>query len=258
MENISDNMPFSNIRNLLENIADACDRFQLISLNRQLEAARTLLEENPPIDVAVMGQFKAGKSSFLNSLLGQSVLPVGAIPVTTAITRLQYGHKERAFVRHFDGRITEVPLTDIAEFTSEAKNPGNDKNVAIVDIELPAMQKYSGLRLVDTPGLGSVYKYHQSISEHWLPAVGTALLAVSSDRPLSEHDLELIRELTTHTPNIILLLTKADILSPNQQKEVVSFFKQTLQKELRRELPVYLYSTKKIRKNIIDAWKKIF
>ena len=244
MENISDNMPLSDIRNLLETISDACDRFQMISLTRQLEATRSLLEENPPIDVAVMGQFKAGKSSFLNSLLGQNVLPVGAIPITTAITRLQYGNKERAIVRHFDGRTTEVALTDIAEFTSEAKNPNNDKNVAIVDIELPSMQKYSGLRLVDTPGLGSVYKYHQSTSEHWLPAVGTALLAVSSDRPLSEHDLELIRELTSHTPNIILLLTKADLLSPDQQQEVISFFQQTLQRELHRVLPVYLYSNK--------------
>lgn len=244
MKNISNKMPFLDIRNFLETIAGACDRFQIVSLTRQMEAAQTLLLENPPIDVAVLGQFKAGKSSFLNSLLGQSVLPVGAIPVTTAITRLQYGNKERALVRHFDGRTTEVRLTDIVEFTSEAKNPGNDKNVAIVDIELPSMQKYAGLRLVDTPGLGSVYKYHQSTSEHWLPAVGTALLAVSADRPLSEHDLELIRELTSHTPNIILLLTKADILSPDQQKEVVSFFQETLQRELHRILPVYLYSNK--------------
>ena len=191
-----------------------------------------------------MGQFKAGKSSFLNSLLGQSVLPVGATPVTTAITRLQYGNKERAIVRHFDGSTSEVPLTDIVEFTSEAKNPGNDKNVAIVDIELPSMQKYPGLRLVDTPGLGSVYKYHQSASEEWLPSVGTAILAVSSDRPLSEHDLDLIRELTSHTPNIILLLTKADILTPDQRQEVIVFFQQTLKRELHRTLPVYVYSTK--------------
>lgn len=139
MENISDNMPLSDIRHILEKIADACDRFQMISLNRQLEVAWALLEENPPIDVAVMGQFKAGKSSFLNSLIGQDVLPVGAIPVTTAITRLQYGNKESALVRHFDGRTTEVPLNDIVKFTSEAENPGNSKNAAIVDIELPSL-----------------------------------------------------------------------------------------------------------------------
>ena len=244
MDNVSSKMSIPEIRGLLEIISDVCNRFQMISLTRQLEATQTLLSENPPIDVAVLGQFKAGKSSFLNSLLNKSVLPVGAIPVTTAVTRLQYGQKERVLVRHFNGLTTEIPLNDIAKFTSEAENQGNSKNVAIVDIELSSMQKYPGLRLVDTPGMGSIYKYHQSASEDWLPSVGTALLAVSSDRPLSENDLELIRELTSHTPNIILLLTKTDILSSEQQKEVVTFFQKTLQRELHRTLPVYLYSTK--------------
>lgn len=244
MENNSDKITLSHIRELLQTVHQATNKFQLSSLTRQLEAADNLLLQNPPIDVAVLGQFKAGKSSFLNSLLGQNVLPVGAIPVTTAITRLQYGERERAVVQHFNGKKTEIPLADIVEFTSEAGNPGNEKNVAIVDIELPSLQKYPGVRLVDTPGLGSIFKYHEATSESWLPAVGTALLAVSSDRPLSQHDLDLIRDLTSHTPNIILLLTKADLLSKEQQEEVIAFFSQTLQRELHRTLPVYLYSTK--------------
>jgi len=244
MDNVSNQMSIPEIRGLLNIISDVCNRFQMISLTRQLEATQTLLSENPPIDVAVLGQFKAGKSSFLNSLIGQHVLPVGAIPVTTAITRLQYGTKEQAFIRHFNGQITEVPLTDIIKFTSEAQNPGNTKNVAIVDIEIPSLQQYPGIRLVDTPGLGSIFKYHEATSESWLPSVGTAILAVSSDRPLSENDLELIRELTSHTPNIILLLTKCDILSSEQQEEIITFFQQTLQRELHKTLPVYLYSTK--------------
>ncbi|MEN6620342.1 MAG: dynamin family protein, partial [Smithella sp.] len=244
MENTPDKITLSHIRGLLQTIRHATETFQLSSLTRQLEAADNLLLQNPPIDVAVLGQFKAGKSSFLNSLLGQNVLPVGAIPVTTAITRLQYGPRERALVQHFNGKTTEIPLADIVEFTSEAGNPANEKNVAIVDIELPSLQKFPGVRLVDTPGLGSIFKYHEITSESWLPAVGTALLAVSSDRPLSQHDLDLIRELTSHTPNIILLLTKADLLSMEQQQEVIAFFSQTLQRELHRTLPVYLYSTK--------------
>ncbi|HOS14951.1 MAG TPA: dynamin family protein [Smithella sp.] len=244
MGNVLPQKSVSDMRRHLKIIADGCSRFRMLSLNRQLEAAQLLLDENPPIDIAVLGQFKAGKSSFLNSLLGQNVLSVGAIPVTTAVTRLQYGTKAKALVRHFDGNITEIPLADIVKFTSEAENPGNAKNVSIVDIELPSLKKYSGLRLVDTPGLGSVYKYHQSASEEWLPSVGTALLAVSADRPLSEHDLELIRELIAHTPNIILLLTKVDLLSSDQQKEVVAFFQATLNRELHRTLPVYLYSTR--------------
>ncbi|MFH1028083.1 MAG: hypothetical protein V1791_08780 [Pseudomonadota bacterium] len=74
--------------------------------------------------------------------------------------------------------------------------------------------------------------------------MGAALLAISSDRPLSDRDLELIRELTRHTPNILLLLTKADLLTCGQQDEVIRFFQHTLQRELNRELPVYLYSTR--------------
>jgi GTP-binding protein EngB required for normal cell division len=232
------------IRDLFDTLASTAKSFSMVSLDKQQTAIRALLAENPPIDVAVLGQFKAGKSSFLNSLIGVDVLPVGAVPVTTAVTRLQYGKTERALIRHFDGHITEAPIAAVGDFTSEAKNPGNAKNVEIVDIELPSLQAFSGLRLVDTPGLGSVYKYHQATSTNWLPSVGTALLAVSSDRPLSEDDLNLIRELTAHTPNIILLLTKADLLTSAQQKEVIAFFSETLERELKRTLPVYLYSIK--------------
>jgi GTP-binding protein EngB required for normal cell division len=244
MEQKTEKMTLSQIRDLLQTLKDVCARFQLISLNRQMETVESLLAQNAPIDVAILGQFKAGKSSFINSLIGKSVLPVGVIPVTTAITRLQYGDKERVFVRHFDGTTTEAPLADIAAFTAEAENPGNQRNVAVVDIELPSLKGYAGLRLVDTPGLGSVFKYHKAASENWLPEVGAALLAISSDRPLSDRDLELIRELTRHTPYILLLLTKADLLTGEQQDEVIRFFQETLQRELNRELPVYLYSNR--------------
>ena len=199
---------------LLKDVLDLCARFSIVSLNRQIEACEKLLVQNPPIDVAILGQFKAGKSSFINSLIGKSVLPVGVIPVTTVITRLQYGERERAVVRYFDGSALEIGINDIQDFTSEAENPSNQKNVEVVDIELPSLRAYAGLRLVDTPGLGSVFKYHVETSENWLPQVGTALLAISSDRPLSENDVQLIRELTRHTPNIVLLLTKTDLLSP--------------------------------------------
>ena len=137
-----------------------------------------------------------------------------------------------------------MDIGEIEEFTSEAKNPANQKNVEVVDLELPSLERYAGLRLVDTPGLGSIFKYHMETSENWLPEVGTALLAISSDRPLAENDLQLIRELRRHTPKIVLLLTKADLLSPEQQKEVVHFFVTALQRELHEEFPIFLYSTR--------------
>ena len=229
---------------LLPRIQEVCHQFHIVSLNRQIEACENLLQQNQLIDVAVLGQFKSGKSSFLNSLIGKYILPVGVIPVTTTITRLQYGKRERAIIRHFDGREIEADIAAIGEFTSEAQNPANQKNVEVVDAELPSLEKYAGLRLVDTPGLGSIFKYHMEISENWLPEVGAALLAISSDRPLAQNDLQLIRDLRKHTPKIVLLLTKADLLSPDQQKEVVLFFRTALERELHEEFPIFLYSTR--------------
>jgi GTPase Era involved in 16S rRNA processing len=235
--------PFSEtFEPLLSQIHQICHQFHIVSLNRQIEACKNLLQEDQLIDVAILGQFKSGKSSFLNSLIGKPILPVGVIPVTTTITRLQYGKRERAIARHFDGQQTEVDIEAIEEFTSEAKNPANQKNVEVVDVELPSLEKYAGLRLVDTPGLGSIFKYHMETSENWLPEVGTALLAISSDRPLAQNDLQLIRDLRKHTPKIVLLLTKADLLSPEQQKEVVHFFRIALRRELHEEFPIFLYS----------------
>jgi GTP-binding protein EngB required for normal cell division len=237
----------STINDLVGKIRIIASQYNLVSLNRQIEVSESLLKENALIDVAILGQFKAGKSSFINSLTGKPVLPTGVTPVTTVITRLQYGETERASVRYSDGASSLIDIEDVGNYVSEANNPSNSKKVSFVDIELPSMIDYQGLRLVDTPGLGSVFKAHIKESEEWLPEVGAAILAISADRPLSADDLELIRELMDYTPNIIVLMTKADLLTPKQQQEVVDFFKDTLTREIKQNFPIFLYS---IRENM--------
>jgi len=237
---------------LLPRIQEISQQFQITSLNRQIEACSNILNQKRFIDVAIFGQFKAGKSSFLNCLIGKDVLPVGVIPVTTAITRLQYGEKERVIIHYYDGNAEEVPLERIEEYTSESRNPANRKNVEIVDVELPCLEEFFGLRLVDTPGLGSIFKYHRETSANWLPEAGTAIVAISADRPLSENDLALIGDLREHTPRVVLLLTKVDLLNDEQQQEVIRFFQETLRKELDIELEVFPFST---RLNA-DKWKE--
>jgi ribosome biogenesis GTPase A len=167
--NLAINSSRDQITEVLVRVRDICSAFQIVSLNRRIESYESLLTGNQLIDIAVLGQFKAGKSSFLNSLAGESILPVGVTPVTTTIIRLRYGKKARAVVRHFDGQEGEVDLAAIEDFTSEARNPANQKDVEFVDIELPSLKEYAGLRFVDTPGLGSVFKYHRKLRQTGCP-----------------------------------------------------------------------------------------
>jgi len=240
---------------ILQEVQKASKAFQIISLDKQIEACQDLFTESPFIDVAILGQFKAGKSSFINSLIGRSILPVGVIPVTTVITRIRNGLRDSAIVTYFDGKQVGIDLNELEEFISEAKNTANQKNVEVVDIQLPSLEEYAGLRLIDTPGLGSVFKYNTDISEEWLPRVGAAIVAISSDRPLSENDLVLIRQLMEFTPRVVLLLTKVDLLSKEQQDEVVRFFRDALKREFNKNFEILLYSTVKETESYKDLLK---
>ncbi len=181
-------------RAILDRAREIGLRFNIASLAPQLDACGKLFSRDEYIDVAVLGQFKAGKSSFINSLIGHEVLPVGVIPVTTVITRLYYDQEPGAVVTRFDGTTVRAPLDEIADYISEGKNPANEKDVEVVDIGLPALGRYPGLRLVDTPGLGSAFRHNTGTSRRWLPEAGAAIAAVSAERPLSESDIDLVRE----------------------------------------------------------------
>jgi len=242
---------------LLQIIKNICYSNNITTLYRNIQIIENLLSQRKVIDVAVLGQFKAGKSSFLNSFMEKQLLPTGVIPLTSVITRVQYGPQEMASVLFFDGHNEEISINDIDSYVSESKNPENKKGVLWVDVELPSLKSYEGLRFVDTPGLGSIFKHNSDVTEQWVPEIGVAIIAISADRPLSENEILLIKEAEKYSPNIVILLTKVDLFTHEQIGEISGFVKQSLHKAFNREIPVYCYSSKqnseKYRQELIDG-----
>src|SRR6266571_237532 len=196
--------------------------YQLTDLRPLLEAVERQTK-NQLLNVAVFGRFKAGKSSFLNQLLRRPVLPVGVVPVTSVVTEICYAKQESATVIYRGGHTTEtVPLTAIGRYVSELDNPGNRRGVETVRVFVPEMVAYQKLRLVDTPGLQSILAHNTETSFAWSPNVDLALVAVGVDPPLTQQDVELIERLLRFTPNVSVLLTKMDTLSPGAQDEVLA------------------------------------
>jgi len=235
--------PYSR-REALERLKRLCREFHVDSLRPQIAAGEEVLREHGVVDVAVLGQFKAGKSSFLNGLIGRDVLPVNVLPATAVITRIGHGPAERASARHSGGRVEEVSLKDLPEFVTEQRNPGNAKEVSIVDVELPALTGFRGMRFVDTPGLGSVFAHNTKVSMEWLPRVGGALVAVSVNHPLSEQDLHLLLEVFRHTPETAILLTKADLVSGDQLEAVAEFTKQQVIRHTGKDVAILPFSNR--------------
>jgi GTP-binding protein EngB required for normal cell division len=231
------------VQEVLGAVEDVCKRQGIFALEDFLKSCRVFAEEKV-LNVAVLGRFKAGKSSFLNQLLGRPLLPVGVIPVTSVVTEIQWGPHERAEVVFADGRKDLAPVERIGEFIAEDQNPENFKRVSRVRVELPAMDRYRGIRFVDTPGLESVLEHNTDASLEWLPNVGLALVAVGVDPPLSQHDIELIRKLSRYTPNISLLLTKVDVLDEDERIEVREFVQKQLSRYWNSAVPVFPHSVR--------------
>ncbi|MBN1461225.1 MAG: dynamin family protein, partial [Armatimonadetes bacterium] len=188
--------------------------------------------------------FKAGKSSFLNDIVGREILPVDVLPATSVITQVSHGPADRAEVRYLDGRSEEIGLDELPEYVTEKSNPENVKQVAVVDVALASLEPFRTVRFVDTPGLGSVFSETTKTCLEWLPDIGAAVVALTVDPPLAESDLRLLRDVMRFTPEIVILLTKVDQVADEQAQAVETFVGGEIRKRLGRDIPIYPYSTK--------------
>jgi GTP-binding protein EngB required for normal cell division len=227
----------------LSMVADVVRRFDLAPLQPMIRACETLsIDES--IDLAVLGQFKSGKSSLLNSLLGEDVLPVGALPLTAVITRVAAGEKSAVRVTHLDGQVEQVVPARLAEFVTEAGNPGNHRRVAVVDVLTPRMRDLPDIRLVDTPGLGSVFAHNTEATRAWMPNIAAAIVSVSAERPMSNEDLRLVADARKTAPRVVVLLTKVDLLSDAEREQVIDFIERSLRQKFDVPIPVLPFSVR--------------
>ena len=127
--------------------------------------------------LVVVGEIKKGKSSFINALLEEwDLLPVETGVATSTAYEVQYGEAEKCTV-HFNPRMHSedatqlekpkekpIPLGEAATYGTETGNPGNKKEVESIVVELPNEFLKSGVRLIDTPGLGGVVASHADIT----------------------------------------------------------------------------------------------
>lgn len=207
----------------LNQIENVVEKFSLSNLRHILNAARNLSQHENVLDVAVVGRFKAGKTSVLNSLLDWDLLPTGVLPVTSVITRVSFGSEEAVFVHYENGTKTSVSRSEISSFISEKNNPNNQKLVEAIEIYTPKMARFKNLRFVDTPGIGSIFQHNTEVAKRWLPNIAGALVCIAPDPPMSNEELALLKEVADFTPEVNIVLTKADLVSPSERMEVRQF-----------------------------------
>jgi len=210
-------------QHFLKTLEQFYGQLNLPEKSEELQRITRTITASDFIDVAVVGQFKAGKSSFINSLLGEQVIPTGFLPVTSVITRVRYGKHLEVILRHQDGQTETIPPEKLIEYCSEQFNPANKKKIEVIDVFHPALRDIWKIRLVDTPGLGSISEETTRVTTRWLTEAGFALLIISSERPLSAADLGVVEELKKICPRISLVITKIDLVPQAEHPRLIEY-----------------------------------
>ncbi len=205
--------------------------------------------EQQRLQLAVLGQFKRGKSTLLNALLGEDILPTSVLPLTAIPTYLSWGHARTARVMFQDGQtVTETVHDDpaalrefLVQYATEQGNPENRRGVTRIEVEHPAAILAHGVVLIDTPGIGSTFRHNTSTTLSFLPQCDAALFVTAPDPPITEVEADFLDNVHTHVARLFVVLNKVDHLTPSEVNEAVEFLHHVMEKRLGDEAPAHIF-----------------
>lgn len=188
-------------------------------------------------NLAVVGQFKRGKSTLMNAVLGRDLLPTGLLPLTSAITTLCYGPTERVVLRR-EGWAweQELPLAMLSAYITERGNPGNEKGLLEARVELPLPFLRRGLHFIDTPGIGSARHENTATTYAFLPQMAAVIFVTSVDAPLSEAEERFLVDIRGQVRQLFVVVNKMDMLGEEDREEVLGYIQTRVEQLLGRDV----------------------
>ncbi|MFQ3573851.1 MAG: dynamin family protein, partial [Thermodesulfovibrionales bacterium] len=179
-------------------------------------------------NLVVLGQFKRGKTSLINALLGADILPMAVIPLTSIVTVIKYGEDVVVKVFFNNNDIKEIKSEELYQYITEKGNPKNIKDVREVVVTYPSDYLKDGVRLIDTPGVGSIYQHNTDVAYEYIPKCDAAVFVLSVDQPMSKAEIDFLKDVREYSQKVFFLLNKADYLTESEIKEAMDFTRDAL------------------------------
>lgn len=195
-------------------------------------------------NLVVMGQFKRGKSTLINALIGAGILPTSILPLTSIVTILQFGESQKAVVHYLNDERREIQFDEIPKYVTERENPENKLGVKDVEVYYPSDFLKDGVRIIDTPGVGSVFQHNTDVAYSFLPYVDAGIFIVTSDPPMGEAEQAFLKNVREHAHKIFFALNKSDLVDPPDLEEAKHFTEGLIKKYMGYETRLYPVSAK--------------
>lgn len=199
-------------------------------LNKQIKRARY------PMEVAITGQFSAGKSTFLNALLSRNILPTGITPVTSKVNFINYGEEYKLKITYYSGAQEFAPIESIADFTDQREH--EMKDIKYLTLYAP-MDILKDISFVDTPGLNSQSQSDTDTTRKVLRDVGGIIWLTLIDNAGKLSEAEVLEEYMQHFKNKSLcVLNQKDKLTPEQVETTTKYVSEKFGKYFAKVVPI--------------------
>ncbi len=174
---------------------------------------------DPEVRVIVVGEFKQGKSKLINALVNAPVCPIDDDVATSVPTAVGYGTQPAASVLiqseagpgKTDVKRQPVRIEDLPQYVSELGNPGNERHLVAAEVVLPREILKGGLRLVDSPGIGSLDSSTALTTLSALSSAHAVLMVSDASQEYTEPEVQLLKHAMRISPNVAAVLAKTDL-----------------------------------------------
>lgn len=183
--------------------------------------------------LVVVGEFNHGKSSFVNALLGRTVLPTGVTPTTAVIHHITHAPDPDARIVYNDGRVEPVEVDTLRTWAvNEEPTPAAIDAIKFIEIGYPSPLLENRVVLVDTPGVNDLSLQRADITYSYIPRSDAVLFLLDAGQLLKESErVFLIEKLIGKSRDkIIFVINKADIWSPDEREEALAYVRRELAK----------------------------
>ena len=175
-----------------------------------------------PTTILVCGEFKRGKSTFVNALIGRKVCPTDTDICTSTVTCIKYGEKVKATRLYGDFsnlNTQEIDFDDIERYTVGSAEEID--NTVCIEIELPLPELQKGMTIIDTPGVGGLDPRHAALTNFFLPRADITLFMTDVNEPLTTTELDYFKnKVLQYARYNAVIVNKADLKDEKQVEEI--------------------------------------
>lgn len=225
----------ADITTALENTGEAMSRLELTKQAEQAREASSRIKSHV-FSVGIMGEFKRGKSTVINALLGEEIAPADVVPASATLNRITYGLNPKATIVYKDGHREVVPVNKIADYVTKITE-GAAATAELVQqaiVEYPCQFCQNNVEIIDTPGLNDDERM-DAISESVIPRLDAVVLVLSAGSPFSKSEAEFVRNklMTSDVTRLIVLVNRIDtIYSEKDRVRILESIREKIVREI--------------------------